>query len=178
MVKLKKELHLNKIKYWIFIGLTIIWMAFIFVNSALSGNTSSGLSESVIGLMVGILKWFGDGGFILRLRDLIQSEGFHVFIRKAAHFTEFGILGVLATAGLGIFEKLRIKYIKRALLAVGFSLFYAISDEIHQLFVEGWACAVADVIIDTAGALIFSFVLTYIIIRIDGKKLYSEQEAQ
>ena len=175
---MKKELQLKKIKYWIFIGLTIIWMAFIFVNSALPGNTSSGLSESVVSLMVGISKWFGDGGFVIRLRELIQSDGFHVFIRKAAHFTEFGILGVFATAGFGIFRELRIMYIKRAFAAVGFSLLYAISDEIHQLFVKGRACSVTDVIIDVAGALFFIFVLSYIVIRINRKKLYAEKEAQ
>ena len=45
------------------------------------------------------------------------------------------------------------KWHRRA-LAVGLAGLYAASDEFHQLFVEGRAGSVRDVMIDTAGALI------------------------
>ena len=39
-------------------------------------------------------------------------------------------------------------------IAVCFSVLYALSDEIHQIFVDGRAFGVADILIDSAGAVV------------------------
>ena len=75
-------------------------------------------------------------------------------IRKLAHFTEFMILGVLMYANYR--EYFHNDIFAYPLLAAGA---YAVSDEIHQLFVAGRYCSLKDMAIDTAGA--FCGVLLY-----------------
>ena len=72
-------------------------------------------------------------------------------IRKAAHMTEYAILGWLAFAFSGTFEKRqKVHYIA----ALGFAFCYASTDEFHQLFIPGRSGQFTDVCIDTAGAVI------------------------
>lgn len=68
----------------------------------------------------------------------------HLF-RKAAHFTEYGILGLLWAWALpqGPY---------RLILAWTAATLYAGSDEFHQLFVASRGPALTDVGIDSAGA--------------------------
>ena len=70
------------------------------------------------------------------------------FIRKLAHFTEFAVLGILVKS---VYEDDHNK--NTIIYPLVFSGLYAISDEIHQLFVPGRYCAFKDMCIDTAGAL-------------------------
>jgi VanZ family protein len=53
-------------------------------------------------------------------------------------------------------------------LAIFISVFYAISDEIHQLYVPGRFCTVLDVLVDSAGIL-FSFMLYVILMKVREK---------
>ena len=151
-------------------------MAFIFINSALKGHASSNLSKAVIGLLVNVSKWFGDGHAVARLREFVKGDFFHLFIRKSAHFMEFGILGLLLLGASGIFRGIRRNYMKRALLASGFASLYAVSDEFHQYFVEGRVCSAGDVLIDSAGALVFCLAAAYIIIKIRKKRAEGYEE--
>ena len=63
-------------------------------------------------------------------------------LRKLAHLTEYAVLGALLLRATR----------RPALGVVGASL-YAVTDEVHQLFVEGRHGAPLDVGIDTVGAL-------------------------
>ena len=63
-------------------------------------------------------------------------------LRKLAHMTEFGLLWLLWWRALGY---------TRPALAVAIALGYAISDELHQSFVDGRHGAVSDVAIDALG---------------------------
>ena len=65
-----------------------------------------------------------------------------LLIRKLAHFTEYAILYVLV-----------FRATKNKIWGVLFAFFYAITDEIHQLFVPGRNGSARDVLIDTAGAV-------------------------
>lgn len=140
-------------------------MGFIFFNSAVSGDKSAGFSEIVVTVLLNIAGWFGSGVFIQRIQEFIGGESFHIVIRKAAHFTEFGILGLLVTGYLGKYIKIRDNACKRIGSVVSLCLAYAVSDEIHQIFVLGRACSAWDVAIDVSGALVFSFILWKIIKR-------------
>jgi VanZ family protein len=64
-------------------------------------------------------------------------------LRKGAHMTEYAILALLLFRALG-----------SELHAFVFGLAYAISDEIHQLFVSGRHGSPVDVTIDAAGLLL------------------------
>jgi VanZ family protein len=80
-------------------------------------------------------------------------------IRKAAHMTEYAILGCIFELFFAGFPALGKKVWTLSLLATAL---YAASDEIHQLFVPGRAGQFRDVCIDTAGALIGLLLLYFI----------------
>lgn len=128
----------TKIKAIISWVLVFICMAIIFILSAQKGDDSQSLSDSII-IIFG-LQFSSD------------------FIRTCAHFLEYAGLCVLIFnalyQSLGSFKPV---------LSVVISAIYAVSDEIHQLFVEGRACQITDIIIDTAGATMGIAVLSTII---------------
>ncbi len=76
---------------------------------------------------------------------------FLAFIRKCAHLIEFGSLGALVYLFLLTWKN---HMLPKYFASLGFSAFYAATDEIHQLFVEGRKGAFSDVLIDTLGAFI------------------------
>jgi VanZ family protein len=69
-------------------------------------------------------------------------------LRKAAHMTEYAVLGVLLWRALGV-----------ELAAFAAAVAYAVTDEIHQTFVHGRHGSPVDVAIDAAGVLIGLVVL-------------------
>ena len=80
----------------------------------------------------------------------IQPEGFHTILRKLAHFSEYGLLGVLWTIELWLGphrEKRR-----GAMERLSFCMLTAFLDETIQLFVPGRSGEIRDVWIDIAGA--------------------------
>lgn len=108
-------------------ALVAICMGVIFYLSSKNADDSAMLSDEVKNLFG--LKW---GIFI---------------IRKCAHFLEFTGLAVL------IFNALyRTCGRTRPYLTFILTAAYAVSDEIHQLFVEGRACRAFDVLVDSLGA--------------------------
>jgi VanZ family protein len=74
----------------------------------------------------------------------------HAAIRKLAHFTEYLILALLVARALRTNGEWRPRH---AVLAVLFATAYAMTDEVHQLFVPGRTAAATDVLIDATGAL-------------------------
>lgn len=90
----------------------------------------------------------------------LDISRFNHLLRKNAHFFAYLVLGVLVVNALrfsGI-----IGYRAMA-LGLFICVIYAISDEVHQIFVPGRGCQVKDVIIDSAGAFvgILSYNLIY-----------------
>ena len=66
--------------------------------------------------------------------------GWDLVLRKLAHAGEYAVLGALLLRATG-----------RAGLAFGLGLLYAISDELHQVFVPGRMGSPVDVAIDAIG---------------------------
>ena len=64
-------------------------------------------------------------------------------LRKLAHLTEYAILGLLLARAA-----------RRPGAALALAAGYAVTDEVHQTFVEGRHGAPLDVAIDTLGALV------------------------
>ena len=98
----------------------------------------------------------------------------HRFVRKAAHFGEFAVLGILLCFGIYFFA--RGKYQRRELVcffAVPIATAVALCDEFIQLFVDGRGGSWLDVLIDASGAsaaaLVF-FGITMLIKLYKGKR--------
>ena len=72
-------------------------------------------------------------------------------VRKIAHLTCFFLLSGSLYGFFSTFRKLRRPY----LFSYPTTVIYAVTDEIHQHFVEGRSCELRDVLIDAAGALLF-----------------------
>lgn len=125
------------------------WMVLIFCFSAQPAEESSEVSGSVAYRLVRLADRLWEEDFSEQ-QCLSYAEIIDYPVRKAAHMTEYAILGLLAYAFLWNFQKIR----KNSyLLAVMLTALYAATDEIHQLFVPGRAGRFSDVCIDTTGAL-------------------------
>lgn len=81
-------------------------------------------------------------------------------VRKIAHFSIYAFLGFWLRFLVRQYTQ---KY--TVLLSAVFSALYAITDEIHQLFVPGRSGQLKDVLIDTSGAIVgaaIAFILGFI----------------
>jgi len=129
----------------IFAAAAVLWMIVIFSFSAKVSEDSEEMSRSV-GMLIGkaVIKeykeWPGK-------RQAAFAAKIDYPVRKAAHASEYAILGILLT---GAILDIR-KPWKRQLPAFLIGAVYAASDEFHQLFVPGRSGQIRDVMIDSAG---------------------------
>lgn len=145
----------KKILLWV---LVIGCMVLIFSFSAQSADNSMDLSD---GLLNRILDFFN----IHLAAETVMFM--RVFIRKVAHFAVYMLLGFLVY--LLFKEGYSVTVKKCAYVAVLICALYAVTDEVHQLFVPGRSGMVKDVFIDTAGAscgIIVAWALCLIIGRL------------
>ena len=81
-----------------------------------------------------------------------QLEALHWLTRRLAHLSEYAILAAL---WLRAFVRGRSLTPRSAgLLALAISVVWAILDEVHQSFVPSRSASLADVLVDTIGALV------------------------
>lgn len=112
----------------------------------------------------------GQSGFFVELfKRLFGDNGITDFIvRKTAHCLEFTGLALLFNIALYV-QTDKIK----PYLAIIFTSLYAVTDEVHQIFVEGRACQLMDWGIDTIGAILGTIgflVIYFAIIQIKKRK--------
>lgn len=120
----------------------ILWMLVIFYLSSQSADQSNQLS---MGVTVRIYE------AVNILLPELEVDVFNHMVRKYAHFFAYMILGILSVNALYLNG---IKDRKAILYSFIISFLYAISDEIHQIFVPGRAGQVMDVLIDSLGGII------------------------
>lgn len=135
MTKTKKQIATLAVSW----ALVAACMIIIFSLSAQNGVDSQMLSD--------------DFTFFLGLPLSVVN-----FIRKAAHFLEFTGLAVLIYNALYRTFGFTRPYLSFILTAV-----YAVSDEIHQIFVPERACRLFDIFVDCCGAVTGIAVLSIII---------------
>ena len=146
-----KRLYLDRIASAVAV---VLWMAVIFWFSAQNGASSGSMSAGVTEALARLLT----PGFD-ELSPLAQAEtveAMHLFVRKAAHFSEYAVLGMLTVNALRTY---RLNKALRLILPVATCLVYAVSDEIHQYFIPDRACRAFDVFIDTVGGLTGTLIL-------------------
>lgn len=119
----------SKFRFWLV--LTALWVAVIYILSAMSGEVSSAQSKSV---------W--------EVLHTIWEDLSHENLRKIAHGVEYFILGALAVSMF--FNTKSFKVAKPML----FSVLVAMGDETLQLYVDGRASEIMDIWMDFGGAAV------------------------
>jgi len=92
----------------------------------------------------------------------VDRAWWDVLLRKLAHFTEYAVLTALwwrALRGLGA------EFRPALAGALAISLGYAVSDELHQTFVDGRHGSPLDVLIDSAGMAAAAAVIVLLRLR-------------
>ena len=124
---MKKQNAVRFLTVLILLNLWLIWG-----NSLMNGADSGAVSG-------GILAWLGQ--FV---PGLLTETGHH-FLRKAAHFSEFCLLGVLSA------RRQQLAGNPVGLTFIGWGMFTACIDETIQTYVPDRGPSLIDVWIDTAG---------------------------
>ena len=127
----------------IFLVLTIIWMGLVFYLSSENADASSKTSQAFLDKLIAM--------FNIKTRAYLEGT-----IRTWAHFGLY-LLGGLVSNGFFTFWLLEHK--RKFLYCSAFGVLYAVSDEIHQLFVPGRAFEVKDIMVDVSGFLLGALVV-------------------
>ena len=149
MQKINKQM-VKRLVYGILI---IIWMITIFNFSSQQSGKSSNTSEVVIKVALNYNNKYK------KLEEVEQKavvENWQYPIRKSAHFTIYLIGGLIIFNFMNTFN---ISWKKKILFTMYIACAYAISDEAHQLMVDGRSAQITDVLIDTAGAVMGSLIM-------------------
>ena len=145
--------------------LIILWMIIIFLLSNQKAQDSKQLSNSFITKTI-INIYEMKHGKITEEKKVEIKENYSFIVRKAAHFTIYLVLGLLVSLVL-IGKNLNIKQI--IIYGVLICMAYAITDEIHQIFVNGRSGEIKDVLIDTCGSTVGILLIEKIIKHKDMK---------
>lgn len=139
----------------VFLLFSFLIMGWIFSFSAevsdKSSETSKGVSYFIASVIVGDFSDLSEAQKEAQVAELVP------IVRKVAHFAIYAALGfflMLSASSYYLENKQKIKRDVASAVALGVSLFYAATDEFHQLFVEGRSGSVRDVCIDFCGALV------------------------
>ena len=123
--------------------LTILWMVLIFILSSASSSESNEHSGWIV-------------NFIAQIFNINNLDMLSYIIRKIAHVLEFAMLGILVMNLISCYNK-------KMYLALIICVLYAVSDEIHQIFVPGRNSSIIDVLIDSVGSFIGIYIYKVII---------------
>jgi len=132
-------MRIKRFLSWAFV---FCWMVFIFMFSHQEAAESSEMSLGVVDkVIVTVDEVYPQAEY--------DYEEVHFLVRKTAHFSIYAFLGVLVTNALYLqgWKVIRVEW-----LALLCCMLYAISDEVHQLFIIGRSGEARDVLVDSGGA--------------------------
>ena len=141
----------------LFIVLVIIWMLIIFYFSHQQGTGSSNTSKKVSIVIVNIIDAKNK---ITQEQKEQMLNILEPILRKLAHYILYIIGGILIINSVNAYIK---EDNKNTIYSAYIGIIYAVSDEIHQLFINGRSGKVADVIIDSIG--IFTGIAIYMLMK-------------
>lgn len=136
----------------------ILWMIVIFSFSSADANKSTGTSDKVITTMIEIKDKITNNETPNNEKEIIVKNS-SFYIRKLAHITEYLILGFL------MFNLLKQYSVTNIYYAIGLSILYSCTDEFHQLFISGRSGSIRDVLIDSTGILIGTYLYKLLFIK-------------
>ncbi len=143
---------------------SVIWILFIWWNSTRTGVSSGAMSAKVTSSLNSFLHIISP--------SLAVS---HHFVRKAAHFLEFGLLSLLLCFNIYFSWGYKMKNIRSRAFLVSVSVLacalVASIDETIQVFIDGRGASPVDVMIDTSGALCFAFIFICAMLTINRIRL-------
>ena len=145
-----REKGLITVKKGVTFLILIFWMAVIFFFSSQNGTQSSGISRLIgHGIAEKGNELLQQGKSEEKLKA--QVEAMQFVIRKSGHMGEYALLAVFTLLHLCCYSR---KPRRFWLYGWGFCILYAVTDEIHQLFVPGREGMFQDVCIDSLGSLL------------------------
>ena len=142
----------SMLKFFCFFSviLLISWMVLIFNLSAENADTSSKTSGRIVDKVIHLLIPDYENLSDNEQREI--KDNFQFVIRKTAHFTIYGILGVFAFLSMATYKNIPIIF--RLISPAFVCLIYSVSDELHQRLVPGRSGELRDVLIDFCGSLL------------------------
>ncbi len=143
-------------------SLLLLYMIFGFSsqNAETSGSLSFEISLFIVRLFSPLLPATASEDIFMQRAEMI-----HIFVRKAAHMTEYFLLALSLQLPLYSYLKQKINLKKRIIIGFLFTVLIAIADEFYQTTIPGRSGNIIDVCIDSTGALvamIFFTLLCYI----------------
>lgn len=135
-----------KIRPFVFTILSVLLIVFIFSNSLKNGEESNAQSAPIVEVVEEILD----------PEDKVPTKTFNFLVRKAAHLTEFAVLGLVLGGQIWCINGIRhgngyhVWLIVQGLM-VGFVI--AVADEYIQSFTDRTS-SITDVLIDMIGVVI------------------------
>lgn len=151
-----KKTFLAKNSKRIWAACCLIWLLVIWGHSMMPASVSSEESNFILNTLNAFISKIG-----------INWHLTSFMVRKAGHFTEFFILGLLLSKTLrSVFHRWPLPFDSCA-LSIG--LLAAICDEVIQNFTPGRASLISDVMIDFSGVV--SAVVIFFILR----KIFSDR---
>lgn len=122
----------------------IVWMILIFNLSSQVAKESNSLSKGITEIVIETIEK------ATQKTDFDVSK-FNSLLRKNAHFFVYLVLGILV---MNAIRRSGLYGVRGFILVLGICILYAISDEVHQLFVPGRGPQVEDVLIDSVGTIV------------------------
>ena len=133
------------------IFIVIAWASIIFLFSNQKSKESLDLSKDVLYKIVEVVT-------NKKLNDSEKKEistKYTFIIRKTAHFFLYFVLALLLFILLK--DYIKINYVLFATCII-FACIYSITDEVHQLFIDGRSAMFNDVLLDTSAAMISTYI--------------------
>lgn len=145
----------NKYIKIIFGILVFIWMITVFSFSNQPAETSTNTSGNTIKAIINIFP---------NIRNLEENEKEQIIsnlqpiVRKLAHFSIYTLGGILIYNFINTYD---IDNKRKVIYSFIIGGVYAITDELHQLFITGRSCEFRDVCIDSSGVLIGILIMIF-----------------
>lgn len=154
---------MRSLKMTLSLGLTLAIMVVIFCFSAQSGGESGSLSDAIARVLASAFIGDFDAMSFDQQTQIIDQMAWP--IRKTAHASEYACLAISLVMTVwqirawrdersGGTSSLSRNVTYSGVMAFCIATLYACTDEIHQLFIDGRAGQVADVLVDASGAAV------------------------
>ena len=145
---------IKKIVLWI---LVIFWMGLIFYFSSFKGDESTKQSQGFLYNTIGNIIDFFDKDISIKDKEII-IEKYDPIVRKIAHAFIYMVLAFLVSMLLMSYN---INLTKCIIMTFIICVMYAVSDEIHQSFINGRSAELRDVLIDSIGIIIENLIFLW-----------------